>query len=74
MEVQELTGSWDRTLERRLEKEIEVLRDALENSEDRDLAGVQFLCGKIRGIRISIGCINDVRKQYNRDGDVDIPA
>ena len=72
MEVRELTGTWDRTLERRLEKEIELLRDALEGSENRDLAGMQYLCGQIRGIRLSIECLNDIRKRYNRDGDIDV--
>ena len=71
--MKELTGSrgWEYAFQKLLESEIEILRDSLENGENRELAQFQFLCGQIRGIRVAIKDLSEVRERFNVDEDKD---
>lgn len=72
--VKDLAGSraWEYAYSKGLEAEIENLRDSLENGEGRGLGEYQYLCGQIRGIRVALNALTEVRDRYNADDDVDL--
>jgi hypothetical protein len=72
--MKELASSraWEYAFLKLLESEIENLRDSLENGENRELGEFQFLCGQIRGIRVAIKELTEVRERFNVDDDVDL--
>jgi hypothetical protein len=72
--MKELTGSraWEYAYLKGLESQIENLRDSLENGENRGVGEFQFLCGQIRGIRVAITELTEMRERYNADDDVDL--
>lgn len=59
---------WEYAYEKGLKEELERLRDALENSEP---STCEFLRGQIRGIRVAISDLSEVRQRFNVDQDQD---
>jgi hypothetical protein len=64
--------AWEFAFLKALEEEIENLRDVLETGKSRELGEFQFLCGQIRGIRVAITTLTEVRDRHNVDDDVDL--
>jgi hypothetical protein len=69
--MRELTGArgWEYAYEKGLEAKLELLRDQMEARVTEDY---QYLCGQIRGIRVAIDELHEVRSRFNRDDDADL--
>lgn len=75
--MKQLTSSrgWEYAYEKELEEQLARLRrDLEERAEGRDLAQFQYLCGKIRGIRMAIDQLTEIREKYRLDDDVDLAS
>jgi hypothetical protein len=70
MEVRTSRGV-EYALDKQLEVEIENLREHLAQAGAEDFAQYQFICGKIRGIRLAIEVLSRVRKRLEPDEDVE---
>ena len=72
--MKDLTSSrgWEYAFQKLLESEIEIMRDTLENGENRELSQFVYLCGQIRGIRVAIKDLSEVRERFNVDDDKDL--
>jgi hypothetical protein len=68
--MKDLSGArgWEYAYRKELEAEIEIMRDALEDSGEEH----NYLRGQIRGIRIAISRLTEVRERFNADEDEDI--
>lgn len=76
--MKELSGQrgWEYVYKKKLEGEIEVLRDALEISEvelpkGRTMEQYHFLCGKLRGFKLALEEMAEARDRFKLDDDAD---
>lgn len=74
--MKELSGqrAWEYTFQKKLEDEIENLRDALEGGDNRDgvtTANIHYLSGKIKGLKWALDEMEDARKRFKLDDDAD---
>lgn len=76
--MKDLSGQrgWEYAYKKKLEDEIEVLRDALEITETefpkgRSMEEYHFVSGKVRGLRIALKEMADAREKFKLDDDAD---
>lgn len=71
--MKDLSGQrgWEYTYKKKLEDDIELLRDALEISEGRTMEQYHYMCGKLRGIRAALEEMSEAREKFKLDDDAD---
>lgn len=71
--MKELSGQrgWEHVYRKKLEGEIELLRDALEDGEGRTMDQYHYLCGKLRGFKLALHEMADAREKFKLDDDAD---